>query len=273
MKARRMNAKADPGASAGASRGPQKTRSLFCGAPHASPLHQGARRGICAVVPVKESSKAKQRLAGALSRAQRQQLALAMLEDVLAALASTAGLASILVVTLDREALAIAARYGAEVSGEGAGEGHTAAVAAAALRLDANGLDMLTLPADIPLVQSEDIERLLAAHGDAAARRARCFGIVPSRDERGSNAVLCSPAGAVPLRFGDDSFFPHLAAARACGIEPVVVRLPRVALDIDAPDDVALLLATHARSRTHALLGHWQRHATNASTAFGATSA
>ena len=240
----------------------------------ASPQVREARRKICAVVPVKESSKAKQRLAGTLSRTQRQQLALAMLEDVLAALASTPELASILVVTLDREAADIAARYGAEVASEAAGDGHTAAVAAAALRLDGNGLDMLTLPADIPLVQSQDIQHLLAVHADAVGRRGgRGFSIAPSRDERGSNAVLCSPAGAVPLRFGADSFFPHLAAARACGIEPAVARLPRVALDIDAADDVALLLATPARSRTHALLGHWQRHGRDAITAFGATPA
>jgi 2-phospho-L-lactate/phosphoenolpyruvate guanylyltransferase len=243
------------------------------GARYSSPLVRKTRRRICAVIPVKETSKAKQRLAGAFSRTQRQQLALAMLEDVLAALAATAELASILVVTLDRQAVAIAARYGAEVSSEAAGDGHTAAVAAAALRLDAGGLDMLALPADIPLVQSEDIQHLLAVHTDAVGRRVRGFSIVPSRDERGSNAVLCSPAGAVPLRFGDNSFFPHLAAARACGIEPVVARLPRVALDIDAPDDVALLLATHARSRTHALLGHWRRSGRDAISTFGATSA
>jgi len=239
----------------------------------AAPLVQEARRTVCAVVPVKESSKAKQRLAGALGRAQRQQLALAMLEDVLAVLASTAGLASILVATLDWEAAAIAARYGAEVSAEGAADGHTAAVGAAALRLDGNGMDMLTLPADIPLVQPQDIRRLLAVHAETLARRARGFTIVPSRDERGSNAVLCSPAGAVPLRFGDNSFFPHLAAAKACGIAPVVLRLPRIALDIDTPADVALLLATPARGRAHALLGQWRHHGEGAIAALGATPA
>jgi 2-phospho-L-lactate guanylyltransferase len=213
---------------------------------------------IAAVVPVKESSRAKQRLAGVLSRTQRRRLALAMLEDVLAALASTTGLASILVVTPDRAAADIAARYGAQISDESADDGHTAAVAAAAHRLATLGLHMLTVPADIPLVQSEDIARLLAVHGDAVERAARAFSIVPARDECGSNAVICSPAEAVPLRFGDNSFFPHLARAKACGIEPVVMRLPRIALDIDAPDDLTLLLANGARTRTHALLGRWR---------------
>jgi 2-phospho-L-lactate guanylyltransferase len=95
-------------------------------------------------------------------------------------------------------------------------------------------------------------------------RGARAFTITPARDERGSNAVLCSPAGAVPLRFGEDSFFPHLAAARARGIEPEVVRLPRIALDIDTPQDLALLLGTHARTRAHALLRRWRIDVTDA---------
>jgi len=160
-------------------------------------------------------------------------------------------LGRILVVTVDPAAAAVAASYGAEVTGDGAHDGHTGAVAAAARLLA--GDDMLQVPSDIPLVEPDDISRLIAAHD--ADRRA--FTIVPARDQRGSNAVLCSPADAVPLRFGENSFFPHLAAARACGIEPKVVRLPRIALDIDTPDDLALLRATLSLSRASALLDAW----------------
>ena len=74
---------------------------------------------------------------------------------------------------------------------------------------------MLTLPGDIPLVTAAEIERLLAAH-----RPAPSFTIAPSHDEQGSNAIIMSPPDAVTLRFGDDSFFPHLAAAEARGIAP-----------------------------------------------------
>jgi 2-phospho-L-lactate guanylyltransferase len=210
-------------------------------------------RKLCAVVPVKDASQAKQRLAGILSSTQRRDLALAMLEDVLTTLASVPELADILVVTADPAASTIAARHGARVSGDGARDGHTGAVAAAARQLAAAGRAMLELPGDIPLVEARDIRRLLAVHD-----RAPAFTIVPARDDQGSNAVLCSPADAVPLRFGESSFLPHLAAAKACGIEPKVVRLPRIALDIDTPDDLALFLAAPAGTRARTLLDRWR---------------
>jgi 2-phospho-L-lactate/phosphoenolpyruvate guanylyltransferase len=217
---------------------------------------------IHAVVPVKDTRQAKQRLAGVLDRAQRQELALAMLEDVLAALARVDELAGILVVTADAAAAAIAARYRADVMNEGARDGHTGAVAAAARRLVGDA--MVTVPGDIPLLEPDDVRRLVSAHREAMRRGTRAFIIAPARDERGSNAVLCSPAEAVPLRFGEDSFFPHLAAAKARGIEPEVVRLPSIALDIDTPQDLALFLGTHARARAHMLLRRWRIDVTEA---------
>jgi 2-phospho-L-lactate guanylyltransferase len=216
-------------------------------------------RKICAVVPVKETGRAKQRLARILSRQQRQLLVQAMFEDVLTALTQTTGLAAILVSTADRGIAAIADSYGARVLEEGATDGHSAAVAAAAARLDAAGYDMLTLPADIPLVHPEDISHLLHVHREATQYESPGFTIVPARDERGSNAVLCSPPCAVPLQFGENSFLPHLAAAKRLGIEQVVVKLPRVALDIDTPGDLALLLRERAPTRTHALLTLWDQ--------------
>ena len=65
----------------------------------------------------------------------------------------------------------------------------------------------------------------------------------------GSNAILMSPPDAVPLRFGDDSFRPHLAAARAAGIEPTIVSLPGIALDIDNPADLAHFSQIGSRTR------------------------
>ncbi|HEY3917290.1 MAG TPA: 2-phospho-L-lactate guanylyltransferase [Stellaceae bacterium] len=204
---------------------------------------------IWTVVPVKEIAGAKQRLAAALSPSLRRDLARAMLEDVLTALATARGLDGILLVTVDEAARRLAARYGAEISGEDANDGHTAAVMGAARRLAARGAAMLTIPGDVPLATAAEIERVIAVY-----RSGSRFTIVPARDERGSNAILAAPADAVPLRFGDDSFFPHLDAARARGIEPTVLRLSGIGLDIDTPEDLAAFLARPSHTRARALL-------------------
>jgi 2-phospho-L-lactate/phosphoenolpyruvate guanylyltransferase len=205
---------------------------------------------LWAAVPVKECGLAKERLSPMLQPRTRQALALAMLEDVLAAVTATPGLAGLLVVTVDPEASRLAARYGARLVEAGAREGHTGAVAAAARLLAAERqAGMLTLPGDIPLVTPAELAQLLAAHAPAPS-----FTIAPSHDERGSNAIACSPPDVVPLRFGEDSFYPHLRAAEACGITPNVVRLAGVALDIDNPDDVVSFLHVDAPTRARAVL-------------------
>jgi 2-phospho-L-lactate guanylyltransferase len=205
---------------------------------------------LWAVVPVKERDRAKERLSALLSPAARQDLALAMLEDVLAAIAVTAGLAGLLVVTVDPAARRLAQQYGAHILEKGARDGHTGAVAAAAQLLTAEARDgMLTVPGDIPLVTADEISEVLKAH-----RAAPSFTIVPSHDERGSNAVALSPPDAVPLRFGPDSFYPHLRAAEACGIRPTVLRLPGIALDIDNPEDLVAFMRRSSLTRTRAFV-------------------
>jgi 2-phospho-L-lactate guanylyltransferase len=209
-------------------------------------------RKICAVVPIKEFSQAKQRLSAVVSPGQRQELARAMVEDVLAALASTAELDRIMVVTVDAAAAKLARRFGADVSADGARDGHTGAVRAAARRLASAGWGMMAVPGDIPLVQASDFEQVILEHGDAPA-----FTIVPAHDQLGSNAIVCSPADAVPLRFGDNSFFPHLDAARACGIEPKVVIRPNIQIDADNPEELAMLRAHGVSGATGRLLAAW----------------
>jgi 2-phospho-L-lactate guanylyltransferase len=213
---------------------------------------------IWAVIPVKETTAAKERLADAVPRHLRPGLALAMLEDVLAAVAKTLhkgsrGLAGIAVVTLDPDARALAQRYDARILTDDARGGHTAAVAAAARTLEQEGCGgMLQIPGDIPLVSADEISLLLAMR-----RPAPSFTIAPSHDDFGSNAVLVCPPTAVPLTFGDDSFYPHLRAAQARGIEPLIVRRHGIGLDIDRPEDIWAFAQLRSRTRAQAYL---ERH-------------
>jgi 2-phospho-L-lactate guanylyltransferase len=207
---------------------------------------------VWAVVPVKELTDAKQRLSSRLSLEERRALATIMLEDVLDAVSAVEALAGILVVTIDPVAASLASRYGARVATEGAREGHTGAVSAAGRLLVREGrAGMMTLPGDIPLISSTEIAATLAAHRPAPA-----FTIVPAHDELGSNTIILSPPDAVPLRFGENSFYPHLEAARARGIEPLIVRQPGIGMDIDHPVDLVtfLLMSPPIRTRTLAFL-------------------
>ncbi len=205
--------------------------------------------GIWAVLPVKELAGAKQRLSSCLSPEERRALATTMLEDVLDAVSAVRELAGVLVVTVDPAATSLAARYGARIATEGARDGHTGAVTAAARLLVREGqTGMTTLPGDIPRLSPAEIDATLAAH-----RAAPAFTIVPAHDHLGSNMIVCSPPDAVPLRFGEDSFYPHLDAARDRGIEPLIMRQPGIGMDIDHPVDLVTFLKMSPRVRTRTL--------------------
>jgi 2-phospho-L-lactate guanylyltransferase len=107
---------------------------------------------------------------------------------------------------------------------------------------------MMTMPGDIPLISTAGIAAALAAHRPAPA-----FTIVPAHDDLGSNTIICSPPDAVPLRFGENSFYPHLDAARGRGIEPLIVRHPGIGMDIDHPVDLVAFLRMSPPIRTRTL--------------------
>ncbi len=209
-------------------------------------------RDIWAVVPIKELDGAKQRLAPLLTPAERRALIEVMMGEVLEAVVAVPGLAGVIVVTLDPQATTLAHRLGARVLTDGAREGHTGSVNAgrALLAREQRG-GMLTLPADIPAVTSQEISLVLGAHLPGPS-----FTISPAHDHLGSNLVICSASDAVPLRFGDNSYYPHLDAAQKCGIEPTVMHQPGIAMDIDHPADLAafLRLPQSLGTRTRALL-------------------
>ncbi len=205
---------------------------------------------IWAVVPIKETSAAKQRLANFVPAHLRPGLVLAMFEDVMEALTAARGLAGTIVVTADDAASAIARRYGARILADAAREGHSAVIGAAARRLAGEGSGgMLQIPGDVPLITKAEIDLLLRRHRPAPA-----FTIAPSHDDHGSNAVLVSPPAAVPLTFGEDSFFPHLRVARQHGIEPSIVRAPGIGRDIDCAEDIQAFARLRSATRTQVFL-------------------
>jgi len=200
-----------------------------------------------ALVPVKELTQAKERLSPLLSPDERHTLAVAMLEDVLSALENATRLERIALVTRDAQAAKIALRKGFEVIDEGSDQGLTEAVEIG-VRVcgDRGASSLVVIPGDIPLLTPDDIDSVME-HG-----MNHDVVIVPSWDSRGTNAVLLEPPGVLPLRFGSWSFFPHVKAAKQAGLSYKVLRLARVALDVDTPEDLERLMpkamGTHSYS-------------------------
>ncbi len=144
--------------------------------------------GIWAIVPVKEFEGAKHRLSSALSPEERRVLAATMLEDVLDAVSAVRELAGVLVVTVDPAATSLAARYGARVVTEGARDGHTGAVTAAARLLVREGEGRHDDDArrhSAPLVRPRSPRR------SPRTAAAPAFTIVPAHDDLGSNTIVC----------------------------------------------------------------------------------
>lgn len=203
-----------------------------------------------ALIPVKNLARSKQRLAPLLSPDERTALATAMFQDVLAAVLAARGLDRVGVVSMDGEALRLGAAAGAVPLPEADQRSESASVDWGAARCAEWGAaSVLVLPADLPLLVTADVEAVLAAAPEGPG-----VVIVPSADEMGSNAILRAPPDAIPSRFGHGSFARHRREAAARGLPCRVLRLPRVALDVDEVEHLETLLAAQASPHTHALL-------------------
>jgi 2-phospho-L-lactate/phosphoenolpyruvate guanylyltransferase len=205
--------------------------------------------GPVILVPVKNLSGAKQRLADVLDQPQRTKLAQAMLFDVLTTLHHWNHPPEVAIVTSDPYAVELAREYKFEVIPDPDNPGETGAIEmATSICVERGAESTLVIPADIPLIESWELEEIL--------KRAPNEGtvLVPAADGRGTNAAFRRPANLFPLRFGNDSFKPHHAAAQATGKPCVVLNLPGIAVDVDNPSDLPHLLTLPGNTRTQQLV-------------------
>jgi 2-phospho-L-lactate/phosphoenolpyruvate guanylyltransferase len=223
------------------------------------------------LVPVKNTSSAKQRLAAVLDQPSRTALAQAMLHDVLTTLYSWPALGEndrrepdrqkvrpqVAIVTSDPYAVNLGAEFGFEVIPDPDNPGETGAIELATRICVERGADStLVIPADIPLIQAWELDEILE-HAPPEGTV-----LVPAADGRGTNAAFRRPANLFPLRFGNDSFKPHHAAAQATGKPCVVLNLPGIAVDIDNPADLHQLISLPGGTRAQRLAREYARAGT-----------
>jgi 2-phospho-L-lactate/phosphoenolpyruvate guanylyltransferase len=203
------------------------------------------------LVPIKNLANAKQRLSSILNPEERFALAQAMCEDVLEALACWPSRPAVAVVTTDSYARDLAARFHFEVIADN-NSGETSAIEMATAVCRKRGAEStLVVPADIPLIDTSELQKI----ADSAPKSGAV--LVPDAAGRGTNAAWRSPGDLFPLQFGNDSFLPHLAAAKATGVPCVVLELPGIARDVDRPEDLYELAAASGDRRSQKLVRSW----------------
>jgi 2-phospho-L-lactate guanylyltransferase len=204
-------------------------------------------RATWAVVVARTGRTAKTRLAPVLTPGQRAALALAMLDDLLAA-CGDAGLAMIAVVdTLDGQRLV--ERRGACGLLDDGTDMNRAVRAGAAHALAAGADSLVILPGDLPDAGPDDLRALAAAGAPA-----RAVVVAPDRAGAGTNGLLLRPPDVIATAFGPGSAARHLALGRAAGADVARLFRPGLARDVDRPDDLAALVGASTGRATAAAL-------------------
>ena len=204
-----------------------------------------AKTLIPAIVPVKDLSEVKTRLASALDANQRRQLVLAMLSDLLHALRQCRIVGRILLVSRDPSVAELAHSLDTDLLNSREDNGLNSAIDAALSELiDRGETQALVLHADLPLASADGLAKLIeeGRHADLA--------LVPCNDKDGSNALLTRLPPRINFHYGPGSYQQHLAEAHKQGLEVAQPDLPELALDIDTVADLGqlcriLLAETH----------------------------
>ncbi len=185
---------------------------------------------LVALIPVKDLPKAKARLSSILDESGRRELTTALYRDALAAAVACPAVDSVIVVSSDADALAIAAEAGAEAMPDTGGL--NSSLDSAARTLAGRGVDrVLVIHADLPFASPAAIEAVARSGSDVA---------LVSSGDGGTNAMVCRP-GAFGFQYGPSSAQAHKEAAWDADLEPELLDVPGLKLDIDMPIDLERL--------------------------------
>lgn len=188
---------------------------------------------IRAFVPLKHPARARRLMLEDLSARQRHSLYYTLARRTIAALRDTPMVRDTVIVTSSAEVEIFAEQLGVRVMHQMSDEGINCACEAAIASSSAVGISTaLIVPGDLPMVTSTAITALLRSADSPGVT------IVPDRHHRGTNALVCTPAAGVRLRFGPNSFAEHIRAAREQGLATHIFESGELALDIDEPEDL-----------------------------------
>jgi 2-phospho-L-lactate/phosphoenolpyruvate guanylyltransferase len=172
-----------------------------------------------------------------LSEDQRTRLNRYLLEHVLTTLNEIPEIEHTLVVSRDPAALALTREMGGRtVLEDGAPQFNTAIMRATIVAKTQGAHAVLILPADLPLIKSSDIKKLIMR-----GKKQPVIVIAPDMRQDGTNGLFVNPAGLIEYGYGPGSFQCHSGRAIEAGAKLVVIESRNIALDLDLPEDLEAL--------------------------------
>lgn len=194
---------------------------------------------LWAIIPVKPLRRGKSRLAKVISADKRADLNQYLLQHTIQVLNTVDEIEHILVISRDKEALALARELGARTVQEYGNPGlNTALSRAVEVAKSYKICGILIIPADLPRLEAEDIKAILAFRNDPPV-----VVIAPDRKKEGTNALFVCPPDLIDFKYGKGSFDKHSQGARDAGARLEICNLPSLELDLDEPEDFALMEA------------------------------
>ncbi len=191
---------------------------------------------LWAVIPIKPFARGKSRLSDALSDEDRAALNRCLLENTIDVLSTVPEIEHVLVTSRDPQALALARSRGARTLLENSRfDLNMALERATDVVKRYNALGIMIVPADLPMIDAQDIRKIAAAYTTTTPP---VVAIAPDRHIKGTNTLLVCPAGLIRYSFGGDSFSVHCEAARNAGARLEIFQLPSIEVDIDTPADL-----------------------------------
>jgi 2-phospho-L-lactate guanylyltransferase len=183
------------------------------------------------IIPVKARARCKTRLRHSMTSVERLNLARQMLSHVIDAASNCERVDELILLSPERDEVAVRIRHFADQGRDLNASLQDCMTACARVGTSA----VLILPADLPHLQPEDIDALVAALGD------HDVALAPDRHGVGTNAIALRWPCGFRFAFGRSSFNRHLSEAVANDLSLAVIWRAGLSHDVDLPEDLVAL--------------------------------
>ncbi|MDX1524498.1 MAG: 2-phospho-L-lactate guanylyltransferase [Anaerolineae bacterium] len=185
------------------------------------------------IIPAKPFEQAKSRLSPVLTPSERAGLSQRLLIHTINVARSVG---QVVVISRDKHVRQVAKKNGAWAWVE-AGSDLNEALEQATGWITAQGVEAsLIIPSDLPLLTEAALTEMIGLGQTNPA-----MVIAPCHRQTGTNALFLRPPKLIEFGFGENSFALHRRLARINGCEPVIYRSEVIGLDLDFPEDLAVL--------------------------------